>query len=123
VLRLWLGVVPGLPAPGLRTIAGHCGLDRKTVRRYVDAAEAAGLRRDSGVEAIDDELIGAVAEAVRPVRPNGHGAAWDQLLGFEKQITDWVAGDDCRDAEKTDRNRRATLARSRRASRVCQSWL
>lgn len=93
VLRLWLGVVPGLPAPGLRTIAGHCGLDRKTVRRYVDAAEAAGLRRDSGVEAIDDGLIGAVAEAVRPVRPHGHGAAWEQLLGFEKQITGWVAGD------------------------------
>lgn len=83
----------GLPSPGLRTIAGHCGLDRKTVRRYVDAAQAAGLRRDHGVEALDDELIGAVAEAVRPVRPHGHGAAWEQLLGFEKQITAWVAGD------------------------------
>lgn len=92
VLRVWLGVV-GLPAPGYRSIAAHCGLDRKTVRRYVDAAQAAGLRRDHGVEALDDELIGAVAEAVRPVRPHGHGAAWELLLGFEKQITGWVAGD------------------------------
>lgn len=92
VLRLWLGVVPGLPAPGLRTIGGHCGLDRKTVRRYVEAAQAAGLTREDGVEALDDGLIGAVAEAVRPVRPRGHGAAWEQLLGFEKQIGDWVAG-------------------------------
>ncbi len=77
VLRLWLGVVPGLPAPGLRTIAGHCGVDRKTVRGYVEAAQAAGLPRDAGVEALDDGLIGAVAQAVRPTRPNGHGATWD----------------------------------------------
>ncbi len=93
VLRVWLGVV-GLPAPGYRTIAAHCGLDRKTVRRYVEAAQAAGLRRDDDVSAIDDGLIGAVAEAVRPVRPDGHGAAWEQLLGFEEQITRWVAGTD-----------------------------
>jgi hypothetical protein len=38
VLRLWLGVA-GLPAPGYRTIAAHCGLDRKTVRRCVEAAQ------------------------------------------------------------------------------------
>ena len=92
VLRLWLGVVPGLPAPGLRTIAGHCGVDRKTVRRYVEAARAAGLRRESCADVLDDELIGVVAQAVRPVRPHGHGAAWEQLLGFEEQISGWVAG-------------------------------
>lgn len=92
VLRLWLGV-PGLPEPGLRTIAAHCGVDRKTVRRYVAAAEAAGLSRCDCVEALDDGLIGTVAEAVRPVRLRGHGAAWEQLVGFEDQITRWVAGD------------------------------
>ena len=42
VLRVWLGVA-GLPAPGYRRIAAHCGVDRKTVRRYVQAAQAAGL--------------------------------------------------------------------------------
>ncbi len=93
VLRVWLGVA-GLPVPGYRSIAAHCGLDRKTVRRYVEAAQAAGLRRDDDVSAIDDGLIGVVAEAVRPVRPDGHGAAWEQLLGFEEQITKWVAGTD-----------------------------
>lgn len=92
VLRLWLGVV-GLPAPGLRTIAAHCGVDRKTVRRYVDAAQTAGLSRDDSAEALDDSLISTVAEAVRPVRPNGHGAAWERLTPFESQIKAWVAGD------------------------------
>ena len=38
----------GPTGPGYRTIAAHCGLDRKTVRRYVEAAQAAGLRRDCG---------------------------------------------------------------------------
>lgn len=80
VLRVWLGVA-GLPAPGCRTIAAHCGMDRKTVRRYVRPAQAPGLPRDDDVSAIDDGLIGAVADAVRPARPDGHGAAWEQLLG------------------------------------------
>jgi hypothetical protein len=92
VLRLWLGVV-GLPASGLCTIAAHCGVDRKTVRRYVEAAQAAGLSRDDSAEALDDSLIGAVAEVVRPVRPYGHGAAWERLALFEEQIRAWVAGD------------------------------
>ncbi|MFL1597277.1 hypothetical protein NG709_05565 [Gordonia amicalis] len=42
VLRLWLGLAVGLPAPGLRTIAARAGVDRKTVRRYIAAAQAAG---------------------------------------------------------------------------------
>ncbi|MGW5153561.1 hypothetical protein [Rhodococcus koreensis] len=92
VLRVWLGVSGSRP-PGLRAIAAHCGVDRKTARRYVEAAQAAGLQRTDGVEALDDGLIGAVIEAVRPARPSGHGSAWDRLLGFEDQITAWVAGD------------------------------
>lgn len=43
--------------------------------------------------AVGDGLIGAVADAVRLVRPDGHGAAWDQLSGLEEHITRWVAGD------------------------------
>ncbi|MFC9769004.1 hypothetical protein [Rhodococcus jostii] len=92
VLRIWLGV-PGSRPPGLRTIAAHCGVDRKTARRYIEAAQAAGLQRGDCVDALDDGLIGAVIEAVRPARPSGHGSAGDRLLGFEDQITACAAGD------------------------------
>src|SRR5664279_5382134 len=75
VLRWWLD------GAGLRTIAGRAGVDRKTARRYVEAAQAAGLTREAGQAALCDELLGAVIGAViagvRPARPNGHGAAWD----------------------------------------------
>ncbi len=39
----WLG------GAGLRTVAGRAGLDCKTARRYVAAAEAAGVVREGGV--------------------------------------------------------------------------
>ena len=86
VLRAWL------EGQGLRTVAARAGVDRKTARRYVAAAENAGLSRDVGAEAVTDDLVGLVVEAVRPVRPNGHGASWERLLGHEEQIRGWVAG-------------------------------
>lgn len=61
VLRAWLD------GAGLRTVGERAGVDRKTARRYVQAAEAAGLIRDAGADAITDELVGAVVAAVRPV--------------------------------------------------------
>lgn len=45
VLRVWLGAGGAGPAPGYRKVAERCGVDRKTVRRYVEAAEAVGLAR------------------------------------------------------------------------------
>ena len=73
VLRAWLAGI------GLRRVAEQAGVDRKTARRYVEAAVAAGLVRDGGAGQLTDELIGEVAQAVRPVRPGGHGLAWEQL--------------------------------------------
>jgi transposase len=84
VLRWWLD------GAGLRTIAARAGVDRKTARRYVEAAQAAGLCRDAGQSALCDELIGAVIAVVRPARPNGHGAAWDLLAARKEEITKWV---------------------------------
>lgn len=86
VLRAWL------EGHGLRKVGERAGVDRKTARRYVEAAQAAGLTRDAGAGAVTDELVGAVVEAVRPARPNGHGASWELLVGHEEQITAWVKG-------------------------------
>jgi transposase len=94
VLRAWL------EGHGLRKVAERSGVDRKTARRYVEAAQAAGLVREAGVEAVTDELIGVVVEAVRPARLNGHGASWEALLAREEQITAWVNGEHGRDGER-----------------------
>jgi hypothetical protein len=80
VLRGWLNGV------GLRTVAARAGVDRKTARRYVQAAQEAGLTRNSGLAALDDELIGVVVGAVRPARPNGHGDSWEILLAHQERI-------------------------------------
>ncbi len=86
VLRGWL------EGAGLRKVAERAGVDRKTARRYVAAAEAEGLTRQVGVEALTDGLVGAVVAAVRPARPSGHGSSWDLLLARQEQITKWVNG-------------------------------
>jgi transposase len=91
VLRAWL------EGHGLRKVGERAGVDRKTARRYVAAAEAVGLTREAGGGALTDELIGLVVDAVRPARPNGHGASWEILLGHEEQITAWVRGEDGQD--------------------------
>jgi transposase len=87
VLRGWLDGV------GLRKVAARAGVDRKTARRYVQAAQEAGLTRDAGPSALDDELIGVVVGAVRPARPNGHGESWETLLTYQERIAAWVGQD------------------------------
>ena len=82
VLRAWLA------GKGLRKVAEQAGGDRKTARSYRDAAIAAGLVRDGGEEQLTDELVGQVVAAVRPVRPQGHGAAWEVLEGEHARIVE-----------------------------------
>ena len=84
VLRAWLA------GHGLRTVATQAGVDRKTARRYVEAAVAAGLDRAGGDEQVDDELIGAVVAVVRPDRPQGFGSAWEVLCANHERIDKWV---------------------------------
>jgi transposase len=80
VLRAWLA------GAGLRQVAAQAGVDRKTARRYVAAAVEAGLARDGGAAQVTDELVGQVAQVVRPARPGGHGQAWEQLEARHAEI-------------------------------------
>ncbi len=87
VLRHWVG-----SELGQRPIAERAGVDRKTVRRYIDAAVALGVCREGGPGQLTDEVIGQVINAVRPERAAGHGQAWDRLLAVEDDIAGWVKG-------------------------------
>lgn len=87
-LRRWLR------GEGERPIARGIGVDRKTARRYIAAAAELGVDRSGGEGQLTDELIGRLAEAVRPVRTDGHGEAWRSLLAEEEQIKKWVTEDE-----------------------------
>src|ERR1022692_2750620 len=80
VLRLWLR------GEGLRSAERLAGLDRKTVRRYVEAAQACGLERAGGEGQLSDELISGVAERVRPHRASGHGQSWAVLAAHHEEV-------------------------------------
>ena len=88
VLRLWLR------GEGLRSIERLAGVDRKTVRRYVQAAEVLGVVRDGGEDQLSDSVIAQVVEAVRPCRSDGHGEAWRLLKARHAQIEDWLRRDE-----------------------------
>jgi transposase len=87
VLRLWLA------GQSLRSIAAKAAVDRKTVRRYVAGGVEAGLARDGGEDQLTDELLGVVAEHVRPVRTNGRGSAWRLLEAHAGEIKSWLHAD------------------------------
>ena len=84
MLRLWLA------GEGLRSVAVLAATDRKTVRRYVEAAVELGLVRDGGSEQLTDVLVAMVVERVRPHRTDGHGEAWRLLKGEHAQLEAWL---------------------------------
>lgn len=84
VLRLWLR------GEGFRSTERLVGLDRKTVRRYVAAAEELGLVRDGGEEQLTDEFVGQVVEAVRPHRADGRGEAWRLVVANHELVEGWL---------------------------------
>lgn len=87
VLRLWLA------GKGLRSVERLSQVDRKTVRRYVAAAEGLGLDRDGDEDQLSDVFVGLVVEAVRPHRSDGHGEAWRLLTARDDEVKAWVEAD------------------------------
>ncbi len=85
VLRRWLR-----NDGGVRSIASGAGVDRKTARRYIEAAVGLGLDRGGGEGQLTDALIGGVCEKVRPSRPHGHGTSWELLCTQEEDIKAWL---------------------------------
>lgn len=74
----------------LREIGRLLSLDRKTVRRYLEAAGKVGFGPGGGE--ISDEFVAAVVAQLRPGRPGGHGASWAKLEAqhafIEQQVKD-----------------------------------
>lgn len=82
LLRLWKSGM------GLRAIARRTGADRKTVRRHVEAAVAAGLVQ-GGDLTVDDEVLAAVVAAVKP---GGSPEVGDSRVACRKHrelLEDW----------------------------------
>ncbi|MDH4074882.1 MAG: IS21 family transposase [Acidimicrobiia bacterium] len=87
VLRLWLG------GEGIRSVARLSRVDRKTVRRYVEAAISVGVTADGGGGQLTDEVLGQVVEIVRPHRADGHGEGWAALVARRDKLDGWVKKD------------------------------
>ena len=88
VLRLWVR------GHGYRGVERLAGVDRKTVRRYVGAAEELGLSRAGGEAQLADVFMAGVVERVRPHRSDGRGAPWRALEGHREQIRVWLEDED-----------------------------
>jgi transposase len=80
MLRLWVR------GHGYKSIARLSQIDRKTVRRYVEAAVRAGMRQAGGETQITDGLVGEVINQVRPARHPNHGQAWSHLEAHREFI-------------------------------------
>lgn len=87
VLRLWLR------GKGQRPISELAGMDRKTVRRYIDAAVELGVDRAGDEDQLTDLLVGQVVERVRPHRTDGRGEARRLLDAHRDQLEKWLDKD------------------------------
>jgi transposase len=70
VLRQWLA------GAGRRQIARRLGLDPKTVRRYLRAAERCGLAVGMDAAALSEAQVTAVVTALRPGAERPYGPGW-----------------------------------------------
>lgn len=84
ILRLWQR------GHGYRTVAERTSVDRKTVRRYVEAAQALGLSRDEESVELDDAVVAGVATAVKPGAPVSSGEMRSHCREHAKLLDGWL---------------------------------
>jgi hypothetical protein len=81
VLRLWREGVP------TKRLAAQLGLDPKTVRRYLRAAAAAGVRAEG---AVTDDEVREVLLSLQPVGGRPRGDGWAQCETQREAIRHWL---------------------------------
>ena len=86
VLRLWL------ESQGKRWIGRRVGLDPKTVRGYIEAAERAGLTVEQGVAGLTDERFAAVMGDLQPASGRPRGDAWALCESQREKIARHLLG-------------------------------
>lgn len=79
-----------LAGRGKKPIGRLLGLDPKTVRRYTRAAEATGLRREDGPEALTEERLAVVVAAIEAAPERPRGPSWALCLGQRDRIETWL---------------------------------
>jgi transposase len=85
VLRQWLA------GTGNKRIAARIGLDVKTVRRYVGAAQALGLTREQGETALTDELMSTLMSSLQGRPGRQRGEAWERCEAHREFIAQRLA--------------------------------
>ena len=86
VLRLWIG------GAAKKQIARQVGLDPKTVRRYVEVAQANGLEVGPGPPGLTDERLSAVLVALRTDGGRPHGDSWALAVAQRAAIKKFLEG-------------------------------
>lgn len=81
VVRQWLG------GRGVKTVARAVGIDPKTARRYIRAAEEAGLARSHGPDGLDDERFLAILELLKAPAPRPESDGRRQCEAWREFIT------------------------------------
>lgn len=74
---------------GVRAVARRTGIDRKTVRRYLEAAKSETERAEEG-EGVSDELLAHVACAVRPGGSRAMGQSREECRKHRELIEGWL---------------------------------
>ena len=75
---------------GARRAARECGTDRKTVKRYYEAADECGIALDAE---LTDEVVARVGQAVQGRSTPPPSDAWQALVPVRAQIEMWLGAE------------------------------